>query len=187
MILASGSAARARLLTAAGFTVEVRRPDFEEGPLKRSMLGAAAPDVALALAEGKARSVSSPGALVLGGDQMLSLEGKWLTKPCDRFGLARQIGELQGRTHELHSAAVLMREGEVLWRGVETARLTMRSLTKAEIDAYVAGVSQSVLGCVGGYEIEGLGVTLFERIEGDLFTIQGLPLLSILKALRELA
>ena len=180
--------ARARLLKSAGMDFESMHPNFKESALKQEMAGEEAEDVAMALARSKAAAVSAlyPAAMVLGGDQMLAVDGRWLTKPKNRAGLKRQISDLQGRSHHLHSAAVLMRGGRVTWQGAETAHLTMRALCDEDIEAYVAAAPASVLGCVGGYEIEGLGVTLFEKIEGDMFTIQGLPLLSVLAALREI-
>lgn len=189
LVLASSSEARARLLRAAGldFAVEPARIDEEE--VKRALLGegAAPVEIAETLAELKATTVSRrrPAALVVGVDQVLSCEGRLFDKPADLEVAGRQLEALQGRRHELPTAAVAVRDGVRLWHCREIPRLVMRPLGPAFIEAYLARVGDAVLGSVGAYHVEGLGIQLFQRIEGDLFAIQGLPLLPLLAFLRE--
>ena len=149
-------------------------------PLEGS--GATPEDVALVLAEAKALDVSerNPGALVLGCDQTLSLGDELFHKPADMEGARRHLLALSGKTHQLNSAAVLARDGEALWRHVGIASLTMRKLDPAFIGRHLARVGDKALASVGAYQIEGEGIQLFEKIEGDYFTIVGLPLLPVL-------
>ncbi|MCQ8874917.1 Maf-like protein [Mesorhizobium sp. LMG17149] len=190
LILASGSPFRKAMLVNAGVDVEAVPADVDEraleGPLQDS--GVSPEDVALVLAEAKASDVSErrPGALVLGCDQTLSLGDEVFHKPADREGARRHLLALSGRTHQLNSAAVLVRDGEVLWRHVGIASMTMRKLEPAFIGRHLARVGAKALGSVGAYQIEGEGIQLFEKIEGDHFTIVGLPLLPLLAELRTL-
>jgi septum formation protein len=140
----------------------------------------------LVLAEAKAVNVSTrkPGALVLGCDQTLSLGDEIFHKPADMEGARRHLLALSGKTHQLNSAAVLARDGKVLWRHVGIASLTMRKLDPAFIGRHLARVGERALQSVGAYQIEGEGIQLFEKIEGDYFTIIGLPLLPLLAELR---
>ncbi|RUY14205.1 Maf family protein, partial [Mesorhizobium sp. M7A.F.Ca.CA.004.12.1.1] len=142
----------------------------------------------LVLAEAKATEVSErrPGALVLGCDQTLSLVDEVFHKPADMEGARRHLLALSGRTHQLNSAAVLVRDGKVLWRHVGIASMTMRKLDPAFVGRHLARVGAKALGSVGAYQIEGEGIQLFEKIEGDHFTIVGLPLLPLLAELRDL-
>ena len=133
---------------------------------------------------GRARR-RKPTDAVIGADQTLECEGKRFSKPASREEARAQIAALAGRTHALHSGLAGVRDGAVVWRHVETARLTMRALSAAEIDAYLDRAGDAALASVGAYQIEGVGIQLFERIEGDYFTILGLPLLPLLKWLRE--
>jgi septum formation protein len=148
--------------------------------------GASPEDVAQVLAEAKALDVSErqPGRLVLGCDQTLSLDDELFHKPRDMEDARRHLLKLSGRTHQLNSAAVLARNGEALWRDVGIARLTMRKLEPGFIGRHLARVGPMALNSVGAYQIEGEGIQLFEKIEGDHFTIVGLPLLPLLKELR---
>lgn len=190
LILASGSPFRKAMLVNAGVDVEAVPADVDEraleGPLQDS--GVSPEDVALVLAEAKATEVSErrPGALVLGCDQTLSLGDEVFHKPADMEGARRHLLALSGRTHQLNSAAVLVRDGKVLWRHVGIASMTMRKLDPAFIGRHLARVGAKALGSVGAYQIEGEGIQLFEKIEGDHFTIVGLPLLPLLAELRDL-
>ncbi|RWE94923.1 Maf-like protein [Mesorhizobium sp.] len=190
IILASGSPFRKALLVNAGVAVEAVPAEVDEraleAPLKGS--GISPEDVALVLAEAKATEVSErkPGALVLGCDQTLSLGDELFHKPADMEGARRHLLALSGKTHQLNSAVVLARDGAVLWRHVGIASLTMRKLDPAFIGRHLARVGAKALSSVGAYQIEGEGIQLFERIEGDYFTIVGLPLLPALAKLRDL-
>lgn len=190
LILASGSPFRKALLVNAGVAVEAVPAELDEraveAPLKDS--GASPEDVALVLAEAKAVEVSQrvPGRLVLGCDQTLSLGARLFHKPADMEAARRTLLALSGNTHQLNSAAVLARNGEVLWRYVGVASLTMRRLDPAFIGRHLARVGEKALQSVGAYQVEGEGIQLFERIEGDHFTIVGLPLLAVLAELRRL-
>jgi septum formation protein len=190
IILASGSPFRKQLLDNAGVTVDVVRPEIDEraveAPLKET--GATPEDVALVLAEAKAVSVSEqhPAALVIGSDQTLSLDDRIFHKPADMETARRHLLALSGETHQLNSAVVIARDGEALWRHVEIARLSMRDLDPEFIGRHLARVGEKALTSVGAYQIEGEGIQLFERVEGDFFTIMGMPLLPLLAKLREL-
>lgn len=187
LILASGSQTRATLLRNAGIAFVVRPAAIDERAVEAPLIarGATPKDVAAALAEAKALAISRehPG-LVLGADQVLDLDGRQWSKPRSRAEAADQLAALAGRTHALHSALAVARGGAVAWRHVESARLAMRPLTAAEIAAYLAEVGDAALASVGAYQIEGPGIRLFARIDGDHFTILGLPLLPLLAYLR---
>ncbi|MER8374367.1 Maf-like protein [Mesorhizobium sp. M1406] len=190
IILASGSPFRKAMLVDAGVDVEAVPADVDERALEAPLQdsGVSPEDVALVLAEAKATEVSErrPGALVLGCDQTLSLGDEVFHKPADREGARRHLLALSGKTHQLNSAAVLVRDGAVLWRHVGIASMTMRKLDPAFIGRHLARVGAKALGSVGAYQIEGEGVQLFDKIEGDHFTIVGLPLLPLLAELRTL-
>ncbi|WP_449256745.1 Maf family protein [Bosea sp. (in: a-proteobacteria)] len=190
LILASGSVTRRDMLIAAGLPVETVKPDIDERAVERPLAeqGVAADRIASALAEAKALAVSKlrSGRLVLAADQTLTCEGRSFHKPADVAAAAEQIAALAGRAHELHSAFALAQNGVVLAQGRATARLTMRPLDAAFIGRYVEAAGPAILASVGGYQLEGLGAQLFARIEGDHFTILGLPLLPVLQALRDL-
>jgi septum formation protein len=190
IVLASSSPFRKTLLANAGVSFAAVKPDIDEraaeAPLKES--GVTPEDVALVLATAKAAEVSqrNPQALVIGSDQTLSLGDQVFHKPADMEGARRHLLGLSGKVHQLNSAVVLVREGETLWSHVAVARLTMRALEPAFIGRYLARVGDKALSSVGAYQIEGEGIQLFDKIEGDYFTIVGLPLLPLLAALREL-
>ena len=187
LTLASASPYRLEMLRRAGLAVEPVPSTIDERAAEEPLLEAEAEpeDVASVLAEAKAADVSArtPG-LVIGADQVLALDGAILHKPRDMEEARRRLLALSGRTHLLHSAAVLAENGETLWRHVETARMTMRDLDPGFIGRHLAAVGDVALTSVGAYQIEGPGVQLFDRVEGDLFTVIGMPLLPLLAELR---
>jgi septum formation protein len=187
LILASGSAIRASLLRAAGLSFEVEKPRIDEDSLRESLLaeGASPHDIADALAEHKALRVSNraPDALVLGCDQILECEGAIFAKPATPDEARQHLTVLRNRTHRLHTAAVLYAQGQPVWRHVATPRLTMRDVSDAFLDRYITDNWDNIRHCVGCYQIESIGIRLFSRIDGDLFAIQGLPLLELLNHL----
>lgn len=189
LILASESRSRARMLEAAGVPFTARAAKIDEDAVKDAMLaeGAAAGNIAETLAELKALRVTAqaPQSLVLGADQVLVLDGVIYSKPLDMEDAEAQLRALSGKTHELISAAVVARGDRAIWRQVSRARLTVRELSDAFIENYLTQCGEGILRNVGCYEIEGLGAQLFSRIEGDLFVIQGLPLLPLMAFLRE--
>ncbi|MBX3569570.1 MAG: Maf-like protein [Rhizobiaceae bacterium] len=190
LILASASPFRKAMLDHAGLDVEAVRAEIDERAAEAPLLatGAAPADVAEVLALAKAQEVSNrhPAALVIGCDQTLALGDEIFHKPADMEAARRHLLQLSGKTHQLNSAVVLVRAGETLWSTVQTASMTMRKLDPAFIGRHLARVGEKALSSVGAYQVEGEGIQLFERIEGDHFTIVGLPLLPLLAALREL-
>jgi len=186
LLLASRSTPRRTLLEAAGVPVELHPADVDERRLEAGAASAVPQDVAALLARAKASVVAGlrPGRLVLGADQTLALGTERFAKPADRAAAGAQLRALSGRTHELHSAIAFVQDGTVLFEYVGSARLTMRALSDRFLDQYLDTVGKAATASVGAYQIEGLGVQLFERIEGDYFTILGLPLLAVLDFLR---
>lgn len=189
LVLASTSASRQAMLTAAGVPFEALAPMVDEAELKRALAaeGTDARGVADALAEAKAVKISRklPGVLVLGSDSVVALDdGTMIDKAPDRETIARQLRMLRGRTHRLVSAAVVAESGTPVWRFVGVARLAMRDFSDAFLEAYLDACGDVLLGSVGGYHIEGRGAQLFARVDGDQFTIRGLPLLPVLDYLR---
>jgi septum formation protein len=186
LILASTSSTRIALLRNAGIAFEARSPGVDERALEAPLLaaGATPSEIALELARAKALALDAPGALVLGADQVLDLEGERFVKPVDRAAAAAQIAALAGRTHHLRTAIVLAREGSVVFEHLTTASLTMRPLSDEAIERYLDEAGESALWSVGAYLLEGVGIQLFSAIEGDYFSILGLPLLPLLAELR---
>lgn len=188
VVLASRSAARAALLTGAGVPFESADARVDEGALKSGLLAddASTRDIADVLAEAKAVKVSArhPGALVIGADQTMDLDGALFDKP-ETMPIARErLRRLSGRAHKLHSAVVVARDGAPIWREVDTATLTMRPLSDDYIDAYLARGGPALLSSVGAYQLEGEGIQLFSEVRGDYFTILGLPIYGLLDLLR---
>ena len=186
LILASQSRARQTLLANAGIAFEAIPADIDERGLQ-SDSGLSAPgEIASLLAREKALRVSShhPDRIVVGADQTLALGQRLFSKPAGRAQAAEQLQSLAGHSHELHSAVAVARDGRIVFETVAIARMTMRPLREAEIDAYLDEAGEAVTTSVGAYQLEGLGIHLFERIEGDHFTILGLPLLPLLAFLR---
>jgi nucleoside triphosphate pyrophosphatase len=189
LVLASKSAARQALLTSAGLAFEAIDAKIDERAIEASLLArnAGAAEVAAHLARTKALSVSTlrPNHLIIGADQVLDLDGKLFAKPKDLAEAAQHLALLSGRVHELHSAFCVVKNGKVLIEAVPVARLTCRILNPAFIEAYVAAAGTDLLGSVGAGAIEGLGIHVLDRIEGDHATIMGLPLIPLLAFLRE--
>ena len=190
LVLASASEARARLLAAAGLDFRVEPSQIDEVAIKRVFRadGRSAGDCALALADAKARSVArrDPEALVIGADQILVCDREWFDKPADLSAARTQLAALRGRTHVLATAVCAVRAGEPGWRHLSAPQLTMRRFSDSFLDDYFAAEAAAVLGSVGSYRLEARGVQLFERIEGDHFSILGLPLIELLAFLRGL-
>ncbi|MEM6946758.1 MAG: Maf family protein [Pseudomonadota bacterium] len=187
VILASGSASRRALLAGAGVVVNAVKPGVDEDALKRSLRadGQSVRDQAMALAEMKAKRVSQsrPG-LVIGGDQMLALGEDAFDKPADLDGARAHLKALSGRTHTLETALVICEGGAPVWRHLSRPKLTMRALSPAFIDQYVEACGEALLTSVGAYQLERMGSQLFTKIDGDYFSILGLPLLPLLDYLR---
>jgi len=186
LVLASRSAARRALLEAAGIPIALCPAGLDERALESQATANDPSAIAVMLAREKASLVakSHPGRLVLGADQTLALGSKRFSKPPDRFAARAQLQALRGRSHKLHAALAFVDDGAVVFEHVETARLTMRPFSDDFLDRYLDAMGDGVLASVGCYQLEGLGVQLFERIDGDYFTILGLPLLQGLDFLR---
>lgn len=187
LILASKSRARQTLLANAAIPFDAMPADVDERALQKNSGLSSPGEIAGLLAREKALFVSSnnPGRYVVGADQTLALGARLFSKPAGRAQAADQLRLLAGGTHELHSAIAVARDGKVLFAEVSVAQMTMRHLSESEIEAYLDEAGEAVTTSVGAYQLEGLGVHLFERIEGDHFTILGLPLLPLLAFLRE--
>lgn len=190
LILASGSAARAQLLADIAIPFVVVKPQVDEREVEAPLVAAKArpQDIAQGLADAKALDVSAnlPGRFVLGSDQVLEIEGDLLHKPEGREGAKAHLQRLSNKTHLLHSAATLARDGKVVAQAYDVARLTMRELTERFIETYLNAAGDAVLGSVGAYQIEGLGQHLFVQVEGNPATIMGLPLFALLNEMRAL-
>ncbi|TXL69229.1 hypothetical protein FHP25_39905 [Vineibacter terrae] len=186
VVLASTSIARRALLQGAGIAFEIVAPGVDEDAVKRELAGADAASLATALADRKALAVSArrPGAVVIGGDSTLACDGRLFDKPADIDAACEQLRFLRGRVHELQSAVSVARDGEVVWRHIDTARLAMRPFSDDFLTRYVDASRDWLTSSVGAYRLEGTGAQLFERIDGDYFTILGLPLLPLLAWLR---
>ncbi len=190
LLLASASATRLALLVSAGLPVETQGSGIDERAVEESARAEALdpPSLARRLAVEKALAVSRrhPARIVLGADQVLDCEGIVFHKPAGREGAREQLRHLAGRTHALHSAGAVAIGGEVVETFMASARLVMRPLTEDALDLYLDLAGPDVLSSVGAYQLEGLGIHLFEDVEGDHSTILGLPLLPLLSALRRL-
>lgn len=188
LVLASASAARRAVLEAAGLTFAVRPVAVDEAALRDAALaeGLTAAEAALLLAETKARRIRDPEALVIGADQILECgEREWLAKPADLVAARAQLRALSGQVHMLATAVVCLRGGARVWHHVAQPRLAMRPLSDRVLDAYLAAEGAAALESVGSYRIEGPGIQLFERVEGEHTAILGLPLLPLLGFLRQ--
>jgi septum formation protein len=186
IVLASKSASRRTMLGAAGVEFEVRPAAVDERALEAGLEGAGPGGVALALAEAKALSVDGGGKPVLGSDSVVAVDGQRFSKPASRAQAAEHLRFFSGKTMHLHSAAAIALNGAVRWHTVTKATLKVRELSDEFIEAYLAAEWPEVSQCVGVFRIEALGPQLFESIDGDMFTVLGMPLLAVLGALREL-
>jgi septum formation protein len=184
LILASKSAGRRQALLHSGVSFESIPADVDEREIESRLKGADADTIASTLARAKALAISAKGRLVLGADQVASCEGRIFGKPADMREAEALLRFLSGRRHRLHSAIALARDDAVIFETVVIADLTMRGLTDAFIAAYLAAVGETALTSAGAYQIEGVGAQLFSKVEGDHWTIMGLPLLALLEALR---
>lgn len=187
LILASGSTIRAQMLVNANVVFEVEKPRVDEELIKAALVaeGAKPRDIADTLAEMKARKVSEkhPDALVIGSDQVLDHAGALFSKPKDRSEVEAQITMLSGQKHQLLSAAVICENGKPLWRQIGVARMQMRDISPSYLQAYLDRNWPSLRHSIGGYKLEEEGVRLFSRVDGDYFTVLGMPLLEILSYL----
>ena len=188
LVLASRSVSRRAMLEAAGIPIEVCVPDVDERAVEAATGRCNPEEVAVLLAREKAKAVTRlmPRRIVVGADQTLALKQRRFDKPRDRIAAHEQLMMLAGKTHHLHSAVALARDGQVLFDGVDTASLTFRNLCESFVDRYLDAAGGVVLECVGAYQLEKLGIHLFDRIDGDHFTILGLPLLKLLDFLRRI-
>jgi len=188
LVLASASPFRRALLENAGLHFDVEPAQIDERAVEEPLGDLSPEDVASVLAEAKAQDVSgrNPGAIIIGSDQTLSLAGEIYHKAANMDEARRRLLALSGRTHELSSAVALVKDGETIWRHMSVARMTMRDLDPAFIGRHLSNVGGKALSSVGAYQFESEGIQLFERIDGDYFTIIGLPLLPLLAQLRAL-
>ncbi|MDN4986224.1 Maf family nucleotide pyrophosphatase [Bradyrhizobium arachidis] len=186
LILASQSGARKMLLANAGLAFEAVTADIDERGIQAASKLSNPREIGLLLAREKAKAVSAnrPGSYVIGADQTLALGDRLFNKPSGREQALAQLHDLAGRTHELNSAVAVARDGRIIFEDVSVARMTMRPMSEAELSAYLDAAGDAVTTSVGAYQLEGLGIHLFARIEGDHFTILGLPLLPLLAFLR---
>ena len=184
IVLASNSASRQAMLTAAGVAFEARSADVDERAIEAEMKGADAAEIAQALAAAKAAAVEA-SVPVLGSDSLVEVEGRRFDKPASREEAVEHLQFFSGKTMTLHSAAALADGGRIVWVGHDFARLRVRELSDDFIDAYLDAEWPAVSHCVGVFRIEGPGPQLFESIAGDQFTVLGMPLLQVLRALRE--
>jgi septum formation protein len=187
LVLASKSDVRGKILAAAGLRFEIRPANVDERAIeaKAGVSDAAVAAQLLARAKAEAVSATRPGQLVLGADQTLARGATRFSKPADRDQASGQLRALRGQTHELHSAVALVRDGAVLFSCVDTARLTMRDVSDRFLSDYLDMAGEAALHSVGAYQLEGIGIHLFEKVEGDYFTILGLPLMPLLVFMRQ--
>jgi septum formation protein len=186
LILASKSDARRAMLAGAGAAFEVRVADVDEDALKATHDPADAAGLAVELARAKALAVSRHDgeAWVLGADQTLAFAGGLVSKARSMAEARSRLAAMRGQVHQLHSGAALARNGQVVWSGVDTVEMRVRDFSDDFLDAYLAAEGDALLACVGSYRLEGLGAQLFEAVEGDYFTVLGLPLWPVLAELR---
>ena len=186
LVLASKSAARRAMLEGAGVPFSVQIANVDEDAVKAAHDPADAAGLAEELARVKALAVSrrDPDAWVLGADQTLAFDGGLVSKAGSLDEARARLVSMRGRAHQLHSGAALARNGQVVWSGVDTATLRMRAFSETFLDAYLAAEGEGLLACVGAYRLEGMGAQLFEAVEGDYFTVLGLPLWPVLAELR---
>ncbi|WP_298882363.1 Maf family nucleotide pyrophosphatase [uncultured Bradyrhizobium sp.] len=186
LILASQSSARKVLLANAGFDFKAITADIDERRIQVDSKLSNPREIGLLLAREKAKAVSTnyPGSYVIGADQTLALGNRLFNKPAGRAQALAQLRDLSGNSHELNSAVAVARDGKIVFEDVSVARMTMRQMSEAELSAYLDAAGDTVTTSVGAYQLEGLGIHLFERIDGDHFTILGLPLLPLLAFLR---
>lgn len=186
LILASKSAARRAMLENAGVPFDIRIADVDEAAIKAVSTDLDPAALAVRLAEAKALAVSrdDPTAWVLGSDQTLAFDGGLVSKAQSLEAARARLESMRGRTHHLHSGAALAIKGEIVWSGVDTVEMRMRDFSDAFLDAYLAAEGEALLACVGSYLLEGLGAQLFEAVDGDYFTVLGLPLWPVLTELR---
>jgi septum formation protein len=188
LVLASGSPHRRRLLAAAGLAFEVLPAEVDEGALKQTLsaAGTDAAGIAGRLAEAKAHSVSAwrPDALAVGADQVLACDGQLFDKPGGLAAARRQLRQLRGRTHQLHTGVALAHNRGLVWQRTDSATLVMRHFSDAFLESYLMAAGETIWGTVGAYEIEGIGIQLFQCVRGDASTIIGLTILPLLSELR---
>ena len=186
LVLASRSAARRAMLTDAGVVFGLEDAGVDETALKASLTHVAADELAVELAMAKALAVSrrDPEAWVLGADQTLAFDGGLVSKAPSLAAARERLIAMRGKSHQLHSGAALAHDGAVVWSGVDTAVMRVRDCSDAFLDAYLAAEGEGLLACVGSYRLEGMGSQLFEAVEGDYFTVLGLPLWPVLAELR---
>jgi septum formation protein len=186
LVLASKSAARRAMLTEAGVAFSVRVADVDEDAVKAVHDPADAAGLALELAQAKALAVSrqDADAWVLGADQTLGFDGGLVSKAASLGEARARLAAMRGKVHQLHSGAALARNGQIVWSGLDTASLRMRRFSDSFLDAYLTAEGEALLACVGSYRLEGMGAQLFEAVDGDYFTVLGLPLWPVLAELR---
>lgn len=186
LVLASKSAARRAMLTEAGVVFSVQIADVDEDAVKAVHDWADAAGLALELAQAKALAVSrqDANAWVLGADQTLGFDGGLVSKAASLGEARARLAAMRGKVHQLHSGAALARNGQIIWSGLDTASLRMRGFSDSFLDAYLTAEGEALLACVGSYRLEGMGAQLFEAVDGDYFTVLGLPLWPVLAELR---
>lgn len=186
LVLASKSAVRRSLLEAAGIAIEINPASIDERAVEAQAGPIGPGEAAALLSREKARAIAAtmPGRIVLGADQTLALRDRRFSKAADRDSARLQLAALRGKTHMLHSAVAVVRDGEVVFEHVDAARLTMRAFSEEFLECYLDSVGGAATASVGGYQLEGVGIQLFDRVEGDHSTILGLPLLPLLHWLR---
>jgi septum formation protein len=185
LILASTSPIRKTILQNAGLTFTCHKPNTDETALKSQLRNIASPKLAMALASAKALSLKHRSALIIGADQTLTFKKQRYDKPQNYAELRAQLASFRAAPHILHSALAIAQNGKIIWTTCQKATLTMRNFSEDFLDSYIKSSGPEILECVGGYKLEATGAQLFKKIEGDYFTILGLPLLPLLAYLRQ--